>query len=84
MCLQRHMTKTSTQITTELFEEWKRQKAEIKEAELATKRAERAKNDRMRFVFLWLFLDFKINVLATNTCYVHRCRRSYLSEIDTG
>lgn len=52
MCLQRHMTKTSTQITTELFEEWKRQKAEIKEAELATKRAERAKNDRMRFVFL--------------------------------
>jgi hypothetical protein len=59
---QRHMTKTSTQITTELFEEWKRQKAEIKEAELATKRAERAKNDRMsgRELFLSdasLFVD---------------------------
>jgi hypothetical protein len=35
-------------MTTELFMEWKRRKAEEKEAGLAALRADRAKNDRMR------------------------------------
>lgn len=37
-------------MTTELFLEWKRKKVEERDAGLAAQRAERAKNDRMRFV----------------------------------
>ncbi|KAG6551266.1 hypothetical protein Mapa_007192 [Marchantia paleacea] len=44
---QRHQLKQSTPITGELFANWKRKKQEEKEAELAAKRAERAKMDRM-------------------------------------
>ncbi len=36
-------------MTTELFLQWKREKQEQKEAELSEKKAERAKNDRMRY-----------------------------------
>ena len=52
MDVQRHMTKTSTPITAEIFAEWKRKKAEAREAEQSAKRAERARTDRMRYV-LW-------------------------------
>ena len=41
--------KTTTPMTTTLFEEWKRKKMMEKEAQLAAKQAERAKNDRMRY-----------------------------------
>ncbi|XP_062225290.1 zinc finger CCCH domain-containing protein 11-like isoform X2 [Phragmites australis] len=44
---QRKKVKTTTPITTELFMEWKRKKAEEREAGQAALRAERAKNDRM-------------------------------------
>lgn len=40
----------STPMTPELFTQWKMKKAEEREAGLAAKRAERAKNDRMRYV----------------------------------
>jgi hypothetical protein len=46
--MQRHMTKTTTPMTGELFAEWKRKKAEAREAELTANRAERARTDRMR------------------------------------
>jgi len=46
------MTKTTTPITAELFAEWKRKKAEAREAELTAKRAERARTDRMRCEYL--------------------------------
>jgi hypothetical protein len=42
------MVKTSTPMTTALFEEWKKKKMLEKEAQLAAKQAERVKNDRMR------------------------------------
>ncbi|BBN06932.1 protein MpC3H13 [Marchantia polymorpha subsp. ruderalis] len=44
---QRHQLKQSTPITGELFANWKKKKSDEKEAELAAKRAERAKMDRM-------------------------------------
>jgi uncharacterized protein with PIN domain len=44
---ERKKTKTSTPMTTELFMEWRRKKAEEKEASQAALRTERAKNDRM-------------------------------------
>lgn len=44
---ERSKVKSTTPITTELFAQWKRAKIEQREAELAAKRAERAKNDRM-------------------------------------
>ncbi|KAJ7530980.1 hypothetical protein O6H91_14G027200 [Diphasiastrum complanatum] len=44
---QRSKLQTSTPLTPQLFDEWKRKKQEQKDAELASKRAERAKNDRM-------------------------------------
>ncbi|ONM36620.1 Nucleic acid binding protein [Zea mays] len=44
---QRKKTKTTTPMTTELFMEWKRRKAEEREAGQAALKAERAKNDRM-------------------------------------
>ncbi|KAM0852154.1 hypothetical protein ACQ4PT_051933 [Festuca glaucescens] len=44
---QRKKIQTTTPMTTELFMEWKRRKAEEKEAGLAALRADRAKNDRM-------------------------------------
>lgn len=44
---QRRKVQTTTPMTTELFMEWKRRKAEEKEAGLAALRADRAKNDRM-------------------------------------
>ncbi|RZC78821.1 hypothetical protein C5167_003038 [Papaver somniferum] len=52
----------STQITTEIFNQWKKKKLDEKEAGLALSRAERAKNDRMsgRELFLAdasLFVD---------------------------
>jgi hypothetical protein len=47
--MQRSATKSSTPITTELFLQWKREKQAKREAELSAKRAERAKNDRMRY-----------------------------------
>jgi hypothetical protein len=47
--MQRLATKSSTPITTELFLQWKREKQAKREAELSAKRAERAKNDRMRY-----------------------------------
>ncbi|KAG0594390.1 hypothetical protein M758_UG074100 [Ceratodon purpureus] len=59
---QRHMTKTTTPMTAELFADWKRKKAEAREAELTARRAERARADRMsgRELFLSdasLFVD---------------------------
>ncbi len=47
--MQRSATKSSTPMTTELFLQWKREKQAQKEAELSEKKAERAKNDRMRY-----------------------------------
>lgn len=44
---QRQATKTSTPLTGDLFAEWKRKKAEAREAEMAAKRADRVKHDRM-------------------------------------
>lgn len=38
-------------MTTELFLQWKKRKIEEKEAGLDAQRAERAKNDRMRYLF---------------------------------
>jgi len=59
---QRHMTKTTTPMTAEAFDDWKRRKAEAWEAEMTAKRAERARTDRMsgRELFLLdasLFVD---------------------------
>ncbi|KAL6980420.1 hypothetical protein U1Q18_022061 [Sarracenia purpurea var. burkii] len=59
---QRAKVKTSTPITPELFLQWKTKKMEEREAGLAARRAERAKNDRMsgRELFLSdssLFVD---------------------------
>jgi hypothetical protein len=59
---QRHMTKTTTPMTAEAFADWKRRKAEAREAEMTAKRAERARTDRMsgRELFLAdasLFVD---------------------------
>lgn len=45
---ERHMTKSQTKLTTEVFMEWKRKKREAKDALQAAKRAARAKEDRMR------------------------------------
>jgi len=39
-------------MTAELFAEWKRKKAEAREAEMTAKRAERARADRMRYDYL--------------------------------
>ncbi|KAG0587314.1 hypothetical protein KC19_2G155200 [Ceratodon purpureus] len=44
---QRRMTKTTTPMTAEVFADWKRKKAEAREAELSAKRAERARADRL-------------------------------------
>ncbi|KAG5239757.1 zinc finger CCCH domain-containing protein [Salix suchowensis] len=44
---QRAKLTASTPMTPDLFMQWKKQKVEEREAGLATKRAERAKNDRM-------------------------------------
>lgn len=59
---QRAKVATTTPMTTELFFQWKNRKTEEREAGLAAKRAERAKNDRMsgRELFLSdasLFVD---------------------------
>jgi len=42
--------KTTTPITTELFYQWKKKKMDERDASLAAQQAERAKNDRMRYV----------------------------------
>ena len=47
---QRAKVKTTTPMTTDLFMGWKKKKVDEKEAGLAALRADRAKNDRMRFV----------------------------------
>lgn len=47
--LQRAKVTTCTPMTTDLFMQWRKKKTEEKEAGLAVQRAERAKNDRMRF-----------------------------------
>ncbi|CAI7927845.1 unnamed protein product [Closterium sp. NIES-54] len=44
---ERKMTASHTQLTTEIFMEWKRKKQELKDAEQAAKKAARAKEDRM-------------------------------------
>ncbi|CAI7814820.1 unnamed protein product [Closterium sp. NIES-53] len=59
---ERKMTASHTQLTTEIFMEWKRKKQELKDAEQAAKKAARAKEDRMsgRELFLSdasLFID---------------------------
>jgi hypothetical protein len=46
------MTKTTTPMTAELFAEWKRKKAEVREVGMTAKRAERARTDRMRYDFV--------------------------------
>lgn len=46
---QRGKLTKSTPMTPELFFEWKRKRMEEREAGLAAQRAERAKNDRMRY-----------------------------------
>jgi hypothetical protein len=38
-------------MTTELFMQWKQKKIDEREAGLDAQRAERAKNDRMRYLF---------------------------------
>lgn len=43
-------------MTPELFMQWKMKKIEAREASLAAERADRAKNDRMRQVFLSEYL----------------------------
>lgn len=45
-------------MTTDLFMDWKKMKMDEKEAGLAAQRAERAKNDRMRFVCFFLMNTF--------------------------
>lgn len=62
LCPQRSKVKSTTPITTELFAQWKRAKIEQREAELAAKRAERAKNDRMR---LWILVS---SYVVLNPC----------------
>lgn len=42
--------KTTTPMSTELFLQWKKKKVDEREASLAAQQAERAKNDRMRYV----------------------------------
>lgn len=59
---QRRMTKTTTPMTEDLFAQWKRKKLEARDAELASRKAERARTDRMsgRELFLAdasLFVD---------------------------
>lgn len=61
---QRAKLTKSTPMTTELFFEWKRKRTEEIEAGLAAQRAERAKNDRMRYsspvyphLIRWLICD---------------------------
>ena len=51
ICLsQRAKVKTTTPITPELFFQWKKKKMDERDAGLAAQQAERAKNDRMRFL----------------------------------
>ncbi|GER43487.1 zinc finger CCCH domain-containing protein 21 [Striga asiatica] len=57
---QRAKVTTTTPMTPELFMQWRKKKMEEREAGLAAQRAERAKNDRMRQLFLSdasLFVD---------------------------
>lgn len=50
-CLsQRAKVKTTTPMTPELFFQWKKKKMDERDAGLAAQQAERAKNDRMRFL----------------------------------
>lgn len=42
-------------MTPELFTEWKKKKIAERDAGLAAERAERAKNDRMRYIVLCVF-----------------------------
>lgn len=42
--------KTTTPMTPDLFYEWKKKKIEERDANLAAQQAERAKNDRMRYI----------------------------------
>ncbi|CAI5465951.1 unnamed protein product [Closterium sp. Yama58-4] len=59
---ERKMTASHTQLTTEIFMEWKKKKQAVKDAEMAARKAARAKEDRMsgRELFLSdasLFVD---------------------------
>lgn len=58
LLMQRHMTKTTTPMTAEAFADWKRRKAEAREAEMTAKRAERARTDRMRYAVCIRKFDF--------------------------
>nr|XP_016447314.1 PREDICTED: zinc finger CCCH domain-containing protein 11-like [Nicotiana tabacum]XP_016447315.1 PREDICTED: zinc finger CCCH domain-containing protein 11-like [Nicotiana tabacum] len=49
---QRAKLTSSTPLTPELFMKWKKKKMEEREANLAKLRADRAKNDRMRYYML--------------------------------
>lgn len=67
--LQRAKVTTCTPMTTELFMQWRNKKTEEKEAGLAAQRADRAKNDRMRFCLfhlLNLVIYFSINAVNSN------------------
>lgn len=48
-------------MTPELFFQWKKKKMEERDAGLAAQQAERAKNDRMRFLNL-LFVSLKLRI----------------------
>lgn len=65
--LQRAKVVGSTQITTEIFNQWKKKKLDEKEAGLALSRAERAKNDRMRYFVIYDYVNgtMKTHLLGT-------------------
>ena len=48
--VQRAKVATTTPMTPELFFEWKKKKIEERDANIAAQQAERAKNDRMRYI----------------------------------
>ena len=60
-------------MTPELFFQWKKKKMDERDAGLAAKRAERAKNDRMRYflgIFPFRFLTFYYYCLINRAKYV--------------
>lgn len=57
-------------MTTELFFQWKKKKMEERDAGLAAQQAERAKNDRMRFLISCMLHSVKENVFKVVLIYI--------------
>ena len=86
--------KTTTPMTPDLFYEWKKKKIEERDANLAAQQAERAKNDRMRYIhypfllFMWdVHVVMKVDTILPSLlliwlhCFLLQCsgRELFLS-----